>query len=1532
MSATAGLGALFAKKKKKVKSLNMTAKMKEEAKVEEAHEETTEEHGLEDNFTAIVSGAEPLVKTETKIVETDLATKEEGEKEEAKPVEQAEPAESTETKKGWGKTAADVAAEVEEQEKEHVKEEAERAAAKKAEEEAKPKVYVPAHLRKMREQKKAEEEKERIRDEGLTPAQMMELERKKKAQQEAGEKAKKQAAAAAASAADEEKKRQEREEAQRRKAELKAQVKKTMAAEESSKQTTPQPTASKADGSASYDQLIAKYKCRERRPVRPHGELDPCFLPPLQGAAAGAVGPEIFRTWIEADAGEASGCIVQFSPFTLHVAGRYLDSISAVVLIRSGDTCHDASADGTTRFLSRPGKCSPEVPGGYHNSTGVFKILCSVSAHNPGTGKACFSNDSGQTFTLAPSGSLAVTIIQYDTFAVADGLVPPAKRFIGRAHVNALAARPDGIVIGGHSDGYVRFWDGASGTEEWSSRATLDGAPITGIASRGDLMAVSSAHGRASVWNITNATASEYSVLRVDNEPSSFNTIAFSSNTTDIIAVGNDLGRVFIFRLSPVLSPVVAVAQIGEPVSVLRWCGGGVSMVVGTLAGSVSWWSLSDLSEPSAAIDDLCGYGGVADLQCASLGSGDSYVFAACTSGTVAVLRLDQSLSPVISNVWSLPNGRGGHEPLPVALAISPGGSEWLAVRTMDSIFIYDTNETLSSHLHPAFWDVLDGTRLLSEGSFSWFVVETGPTGNAPFVEVDSAAGSATFYPCWPLPDANRRRLENISDLTCVSPSAAPTVALDVTLPWEFVGVRGSYTVSSVGAIPADDCTSGQLPITDWAASPGGEWSLVRAFANAVGSDCIPLEGGSSIAANSMTTLGQCLNLCASLGLSGHQTCNVVNALPRPGATGLDRLVTVCDLRHCDDVTALQLQATTGGSEDGLDGQAFEVWALHTGTAYGGGYTAFGTPAQVLYGGCSVPGGKIPHGHDGGATVVIPETSLRSRPSNTLRFQVAQSNAEERVMISSIRLELLRQRPQPVRVIREPLLSSSGDSEVDANSRTGREVSGASSRGAVAWGQGQPEGAISPWLFTTSWDLSVAAFDLRGLYLQEVPFDGEPRHMWWKSGPGMGGEYRRNMAPQRPSSVYVVGVGLGQTSTIRISQVPYCGAPGSRYHHNAVYVPDAVPVVSAPNSTIQGASNLTVLEWRDVSISMLGEYKVCWCASSCCALQDALWSGGLAGLLVVSGPDHDRNYHVCRWGYTCVISNYVGHGLSQGDRIRLSAFAGAVECTPSLSSIGFWPPADPAIMATRTPGGSEYRTEFFHGDGVWRDFPVLDTSRTGITIMLCWCRAGDGCSGSPNDYKTPGGILTLTRFASDPARPLRCEQHSKCVVYMAADSRPLDPGDKLMIKHLPTDPVPSGVDPCTVSPGVLEGIGSSGRSDGCRAPDHSPQCLAFDFGIVDAGNGVPAGNYLVCWCQGSLRPCIDDFEFSTSVSETETLAISPAQYVFPEQCAVVFLEWRAPWIGYHDCCCNFKEVGSSPGCEDPDSEASRICNDDTHYQ
>mmetsp|Transcript_10973 Transcript_10973/g.10020 ORF Transcript_10973/g.10020 Transcript_10973/m.10020 type:complete len:81 (-) Transcript_10973:93-335(-) len=63
------------------------ATVKEEAKVEEAQEETSEEHGLEDHFTAIVSGAEPLVKTETKVVKTDfIAEQEEKEKDKSEPL------------------------------------------------------------------------------------------------------------------------------------------------------------------------------------------------------------------------------------------------------------------------------------------------------------------------------------------------------------------------------------------------------------------------------------------------------------------------------------------------------------------------------------------------------------------------------------------------------------------------------------------------------------------------------------------------------------------------------------------------------------------------------------------------------------------------------------------------------------------------------------------------------------------------------------------------------------------------------------------------------------------------------------------------------------------------------------------------------------------------------------------------------------------------------------------------------------------------------------------------------------------------------------------------------------------------------------------------------------------------------------------------------------------------------------------------------------------------------------------------------
>ncbi|EER17684.1 hypothetical protein Pmar_PMAR023605 [Perkinsus marinus ATCC 50983] len=943
--------------------------------------------------------------------------------------------------------------------------------------------------------------------------------------------------------------------------------------------------------------------------------------------AAAASSPDIHRAWIEPDVNEPSDCVVQFSLFTLYVEGLYLESVDAVALVGYEDSCANVSV-GSTKFLSRSSQCAPEVPGPYPISTGATKLLCSVTAREPGSSMPCFSMDSGLTFPLGlGANQTSLTIIQYDTFAMTDGLVPPGRKFPGKAHVNAISTRSNGIVIVGYSDGYVRLWDGASATELWSSPAnTLDKVPVTAVDSRGDLMAISGANGRASVWNITGTTASEYSVLRVDNEPSSFNCIALSPNTTDIIAVGSDLGRVFIFRVSVTLSPVVGMAQVGEPVSVVKWCHNGMFVVVGTLAGSVSWWSLIDLTEPSAVMDGLCGgRGGVADLQCATFASDDvSYVFVACTSGTITVLRFDDTLKPVVSNTWSLPN-KTERDSLIVAMSLS-SDLEWLAVRAVDFVFVYDTNETLSSEHHPEFWDVLNGSRLLTEGSSSWYVVEAGSAGNAPFAGINPVDGSVSFYPCWPSPDADRRStIENISELTCASSSAAPTIALDVVLPWEFTAIRGSYTVSSIGAIPAEDCRSGQLPVTDWISAPGWKWTLVRTFSMAVSSDCSPLDGGGS-PGSQLITLKQCLDICVSLGHSS-RVCNVVNALPKLGTVGFDRLVTVCDLRHCDDVTALRLQATTNNS---TDGKAFEVWGRYNGSAFGGGYTAFGTPDRVVYGGCSVPGGKVPHGSAGGALMVLNETIFRSHPSNRLRFQVAQSNAEERVMIHSIRLELLRQRPQPVRVIRDPLVSSSGDSEVDANSRRGGEVSGASSKGAIAWGRAN-DATASPWLFFSSRDLSVAAFDLRGLYLQEVPDATGTQYMWWKWKPTVVEDVRRNIAPQRPSSIFVAGVGLDLTSTIRINQVPYCGAMDSRYHHSAVNVPNDIPIV-----TIQGTLNITVLEWTN----------------------DALWSNGLAGLLVVSGPDYDRNYHVCRWGYACVISNYVGHGLQQDDRLRLSPFTG----------------------------------------------------------------------------------------------------------------------------------------------------------------------------------------------------------------------------------------------------------------------------------
>merc|ERR1712039_696412 len=93
----------------------------------------------------------------------------------------------------------------------------------------------------------------------------------------------------------------------------------------------------------------------------------------------------------------------------------------------------------------------------------------------------------------------------------------------------------------------------------------------------------------------------------------------------------------------------------------------------------------------------------------------------------------------------------------------------------------------------------------------------------------------------------------------------------------------------------------------------------------------------------------------------------------------------------------------------------------------------------------------------------------------------------------------------------------------------------------------------------------------------------------------------------------------------------------------------------------------------------------------------------------------------------------------------------------------------------------------------------------------------------------------------------------------------------------------------------------------------------FDFSTTLA----EAGEYRLCWCQGSFRPCTTAAEFSFDIGR---LTVAAAEYVWPACAALetAFTGWRT-WQTFDDCCCNFQEAGAV-GCTDKRTVAWRKCS------
>merc|ERR1712227_963325 len=83
----------------------------------------------------------------------------------------------------------------------------------------------------------------------------------------------------------------------------------------------------------------------------------------------------------------------------------------------------------------------------------------------------------------------------------------------------------------------------------------------------------------------------------------------------------------------------------------------------------------------------------------------------------------------------------------------------------------------------------------------------------------------------------------------------------------------------------------------------------------------------------------------------------------------------------------------------------------------------------------------------------------------------------------------------------------------------------------------------------------------------------------------------------------------------------------------------------------------------------------------------------------------------------------------------------------------------------------------------------------------------------------------------------------------------------------------------------------------------------FEFGRVTS-KVEPSGrdDYRLCWCQGSIRECLDPEEFTFDAGSLE---IKDDEMVWPD-CTLTdrpFYGWRAPYATFDDCCCNIAEAG-----------------------
>jgi len=420
-------------------------------------------------------------------------------------------------------------------------------------------------------------------------------------------------------------------------------------------------------------------------------------------------------------------------------------------------------------------------------------------------------------------------------------------------------------------------------------------------------------------------------------------------------------------------------------------------------------------------------------------------------------------------------------------------------------------------------------------------------------------------------------------------------------------------------------------------------------------------------------------------------------------------------------------------------------------------------------------------------------------------------------------------------------------------------------------------------------------------------------------------------------------VGMLDIDRVRIvdaSVVPVCGDTFSSVTH---YTLQGL----ADGRRNAGTHNYSF--WDQVIVTAPGNYRICYCGgrgTSCCA-EDGDFASEVFSF-VVAGAANDH-YAICEsyifetgsGNVPCIIKGFHGIGIVDGDTLMIQD---APACGLGTGAIPGLP--DHGVLTARTPDVPRDSKEHHLGGGTWYRFETQNSpylsyrydkvdvkTGEGFTARLCWCPKAGGCvHNRPDLFNIDAGLFTLIKFTQ--LSDNRCFTGKDCIVVfqLAPFNTPVSVSDMVMIKqgrnHAPNRlPTMGDTEVCVGKPVVGLGPDRDGISDRMRVGfDIRPEATIkeTDLGIfgLQKVEALP-GQYRVCWCQASIRPCRKASEFSVDIGK---LNIESVKYVWPDCAAkdVPFISWRA-WGTYDECCCNHQEAGAV-GCFSDNTETFARCS------